>query len=70
MAPCRTTVTGGEIRLNAQTRLLTKDGIPAFGLPGWMGFAQALAEAERGDASVFSSSLATDPREGFGGLAV
>ena len=43
---------------------------PAFGLPGWAGFASALAEAERGDASAFSSGLATSEREGFGGLAV
>ena len=71
MAPCRMTVTGGDIRLNSETSLLVKDGIPALGLPGWKDFAAALARAEQGDASAFSSGLARSPGDGsLAGLAV
>jgi pimeloyl-ACP methyl ester carboxylesterase len=70
-APCRTPVTGDDIRLNAYDPLLFKSPIPAIGAPGWNGFAQALAAAESGDASAFATPLVTSPRDGrFGGLAV
>ena len=69
--PCRPTVTGAEIRLNAFLGLVVKNPIPAIGLPGWKRFAAALAQAERGDASAFSSHLATAPRDDpFAGLAI
>jgi pimeloyl-ACP methyl ester carboxylesterase len=69
--PCRPTVTGAEIRLNSFNPLATKNAIPAIGLPGWKGFAAALAQAERGDASAFASHLATTPKDDpFPGLAV
>jgi pimeloyl-ACP methyl ester carboxylesterase len=69
--PCRPTVTGAEIRLNSFAPLATKKAIPAVGLPGWKGFAAALAQAERGDASAFASHLATTPKDDpFPGLAV
>ena len=71
MQPCRPTVSGAEIRLNSFLALVVKNPIPAIGLPGWKGFADALAQAERGDASLFSSHLATGPKyDGFPGLAV
>jgi hypothetical protein len=70
-ARCRTPVTGDDIRLNAYNLLLVKSPIPVFGLPGWTGFAQALAAAEAGDASAFATPLVTSPRDGtFAGLAV
>jgi pimeloyl-ACP methyl ester carboxylesterase len=69
--PCRRIVTGAEIRQNSFYPLAVKNPIPAIGLPGWKGFAAALAQAERGDASAFSSHLATVPRDDpFPGLAV
>jgi pimeloyl-ACP methyl ester carboxylesterase len=69
--PCRPTVTGAEIRLNSFNTLVTKRAIPAIGLPGWKGFAIALAAAERGDASAFATHLATTPTDDpFPGLAV
>ena len=50
---------------------MVKNPIPAIGLPGWKRFAAALAQAERGDASAFSSHLATAPRDDpFAGLAI
>ena len=52
---CRPTVTGGEIRMNALCLLLAKEGVPALGLPAWNDFANALARAEQGDASAFST---------------
>src|SRR3954468_12183265 len=71
MAPCRTPVTGDDIRLNAYDLLLVKSPIPAFSRPGWSGFAQALVALEAGDASAFARSLVTSPRDGtFAGLAV
>ena len=70
-APCPAPVTGGDIRLNAYNLLLFKDPVPAFGVPGWNGLAQALAALEAGDAGAFTRSLATRPRDGtFAGLAV
>jgi pimeloyl-ACP methyl ester carboxylesterase len=69
--PCRPTVTGAEIRLNSFNPLATKDPIRAIGLPGWKRYAAALAQAERGDASAFSSHLATVSQDDpFPGLAV
>jgi pimeloyl-ACP methyl ester carboxylesterase len=68
---CRPTVTGGEIRMNAFIWLLIKDGVPAIGLPSWNEFATALARAEQGDASAFSSHLAQSPVDDpFAGLAI
>jgi pimeloyl-ACP methyl ester carboxylesterase len=70
-ARCRTPVTGDDIRLNAYELLLVKSPIAAFSMPGWNGFAQALAALEAGDASAFARPLATSPRDGtFAGLAV
>jgi pimeloyl-ACP methyl ester carboxylesterase len=71
-APCRTPVTGDDIRLNAFELLLFKNPIPALGIPGWNGLAEALAAAEAGDASAFATPLATSPQEDglFAGLAV
>jgi hypothetical protein len=66
---CRATVTGGEIRMNALFLLLAKDGVPALHMPAWNDFANALAAADQGDASAFSTSLATSPTE-FAGLAI
>ena len=70
-APCPAPVTGDDIRLNAYNLLLFKSPVPAFGVPGWNGFAQALAALEAGDAGAFARSLVTGPRDGtFAGLAV
>ena len=69
--PCRSSVTGDDIRLTAYYLLLSKAPIPAFGLPGWNVFAQALAAAEAGDASAFATPRVTTPRDPtFAGLAV
>jgi pimeloyl-ACP methyl ester carboxylesterase len=68
-APCRPTVSGSDIRMNAFDMLLVKNGVRALGLPGWKDFAAALAQAAHGDASALSTRLVTDPRE-MGGLAV
>jgi pimeloyl-ACP methyl ester carboxylesterase len=69
--PCRPTVTGAEIRLNAFGPLSTKKALPAIGAPGWKRVAAALAQAQRGDASAFASHLATAPIDDpFPGLAV
>src|SRR4051794_32699955 len=68
---CRPTVTGGDIRLNSEQGLLTKEGIRAFGLPGWQDFAGALAAVEQGSAAPFAQGLATAPADGtLAGLAV
>jgi pimeloyl-ACP methyl ester carboxylesterase len=70
-APCRSPVTGDDIRLNAYNALLFMNPIPAIREPGWSGLAQALAAAESGDAGAFASSLAQSSRDGqFAGLAV
>jgi pimeloyl-ACP methyl ester carboxylesterase len=69
--PCRRTVSGSDIQLGAYNLLLFKQPVPAFGEPGWSGLAQALAQAESGDASAFAAPLATSPRQApFPGLAV
>ena len=71
VAPCPAPVTGGDIRLNAYNLLLFKSPVPAFGVPGWNGLAQALAALEARDVGAFTRSLATGPRDGtFAGLAV
>src|SRR4051794_32442430 len=68
---CRTPVTGGDIRLNSEQGLLTKEGIRAFGLPGWQDFAGALAGVEQGSTAPFATGLATAPGDGtLAGLAV
>jgi len=69
--PCRRTVSGSDIQLNAYNLLLLKDPIPALGEPGWAGLAQALAQAQAGDATAFAAHLATSSRDDpFPGLAV
>ena len=69
--PCRRTVSGSDIQLGAYNLLLFKQPVPAFGEPGWNGLAQALAQAQGGDASAFARPLATSPRQDpFPGLAV
>jgi pimeloyl-ACP methyl ester carboxylesterase len=68
---CHPTVTGGELRMNAFNLLLLKDGVPAVGIPTWTDFANALARAEQGDASQFSSHFAQSSRDDpFPGLAI
>ncbi len=66
---CRPTVTGGEIRMNALFLLLAKEGVPALHMPSWTDFANALAQAEQGDASAFSTGLAANPTD-LAGLAI
>ena len=69
--PCRSPVTGNDIRLGLYNMLLFKAPISAFGEPGWPGAAQALAAAQGGDASAFVQPLATSPDDGvFAGLAI
>jgi pimeloyl-ACP methyl ester carboxylesterase len=69
--PCRSPVTGNDIRLGLYNMLLFKAPIAAFGEPGWAGAAQALAAAQAGDAGAFVQPLATSPDDGvFAGLAV
>ncbi|MFF7183173.1 alpha/beta fold hydrolase [Streptomyces sp. NPDC008121] len=68
---CRAEVTGEDIRLRAQEYLLARDGLPVLSLPGWKDLGQALAKAEKGDASGLSVRViktADDPE--FSGLAV
>jgi TAP-like protein len=68
----RATVTGEEIRINAQNGLLFKEGaLGARGFPGWSQLATDLAEALAGDASGLASPLADSDRfAGFAGLAI
>ena len=69
--PCRRTVSGSDIQLGAHNQLLFKQPVPALGEPGWNGLAQALAQAQSGNASAFAAPLATSPRQDpFPGLAV
>ena len=69
--PCRRTVSGSDIQLSAYSALLFKQPVPAIGEPGWNGLAQALAQAEAGDASAFAAPRATGPSDDpFPGLAV
>jgi pimeloyl-ACP methyl ester carboxylesterase len=58
-APCRPTVTGADLRINAQNLLLFKNPLPAVGLPGWNGLAEALVNAEAGDASLLATPMAS-----------
>src|SRR3954447_19018437 len=68
---CRPTVTGGDLRLNSEEGLLTKEGIKAFELPGWNDSARLLAGVEQGSAAPFSTGLARAPDDGsLAGLAV
>jgi pimeloyl-ACP methyl ester carboxylesterase len=68
---CRPTVTGGELRMGAFNWLLFKEGVPAIGIPSWNDFAGALARAEQGDASAFSSHHALNPTDDpFAGLSI
>src|SRR5204862_3996263 len=68
---CRPSVTGGDIRLSAEEALLTKEGIKAFGLPGWQDFAGLLAGLERGEGAPCQLHLSSDPGDGtLAGLAV
>ena len=70
-APCRPTVTGGEIRMNLLPFLLVKDGLASIGRPNWGEVAGALLQAEQGDATAFSTELPQSPTDGpFGGIAV
>jgi pimeloyl-ACP methyl ester carboxylesterase len=70
-APCRPTVTGDDIRLQAFDLLVFMSPVPALRIPGWNGLATALAAAEAGDASAFSPELATSQQSpSFAGLAV
>jgi pimeloyl-ACP methyl ester carboxylesterase len=70
-AGCRAPVTGADIRMNAFAMVLVKQPVAAIGLPGWEGFAGALAQAAGGDASAFATHLATSPQDDpFPGLAV
>jgi pimeloyl-ACP methyl ester carboxylesterase len=69
--PCRSPVTGNDIRLGLYNMLLFKVPIRALGEPGWAGAAQALAAAQAGDAGAFVQPLATGPDDGvFAGLAI
>jgi pimeloyl-ACP methyl ester carboxylesterase len=61
---CRPTVTGAEIRLAAQNYLLFPNPIKYIADDGRNGLALALQQAEAGDASKFSSPLATAPSGG------
>jgi len=68
---CRAEATGEDIRFMVQGLLLFKHPTPAFGLPGWEFLAQALADAQNGDASVFAAPLAlTDDSDLFAGLGI
>ena len=70
-APCRPTVTGGELRMNLLPFLLVKDGLASIGRPNWGEVAGALLQAEQGDATAFSTELPQSPTDGpFGGIAV
>jgi pimeloyl-ACP methyl ester carboxylesterase len=57
---CRSSVTGEDIRLNAQNLLLFKTPIPIIAEEGWNDLALALKQAEAGDASALSTPIATD----------
>jgi pimeloyl-ACP methyl ester carboxylesterase len=61
--PCQATVRAEDLRLNTQEMLLSPEPQPEFGIPGWNGLAQALAEAAAGDASAFSRKLVSGPTD-------
>jgi pimeloyl-ACP methyl ester carboxylesterase len=68
---CRAEATGEDIRLMVQDYLLFKHPTPAFGLPGWEGLAEVLAEAQAGDASAFAPQLAQSETDAaYAGLAI
>lgn len=70
---CRRSVTGQDIRLNAQGLLLFKTPIPFVAPHGWNDLAIALRQAAAGDATAFSSPVATspaDPSVNSSGLAI
>jgi len=58
---CRPSVTGEDIRLNAQSLLLFKTPIPFIADEGWNDLALALQQAEAGDASALAVPIATEP---------
>ena len=60
-AGCRTTVTGEDIRLDAQGLLLFKTPIPYAAPDGWNDLAVALKQAAAGDATALSSPVAASP---------
>ncbi|MFN8593674.1 MAG: alpha/beta hydrolase [Thermomicrobiales bacterium] len=61
--PCRPTVRGEDMRIAAQEMLLFSTPFPDLGIAGWNTLAQAIADAEAGDASAFSPQLATSPSD-------
>ena len=68
---CRPTVTGEDIRLNAQGYLLFKDGALGGAFPGWAELATVLADARAGDASGLASGVAQNDTSGyFAALAI
>jgi len=72
-AGCRPQVTGEDIRLNTQGKLLFRSPIPFVAPGGWNDLAVALRDAAAGDATALSSPLASspdDPAMNAGGLAV
>jgi pimeloyl-ACP methyl ester carboxylesterase len=60
---CRRSVTGQDIRLNAQDLLLFNSPIPLVAPYGWNDLAIALRKAAVGDATAFSSPLANSPAD-------
>jgi pimeloyl-ACP methyl ester carboxylesterase len=68
---CRPTVTGEDIRINAQNYLLFKDGALGGAFPGWAELATVLADALAGDASGLATPVArTDTDGNFPALAI
>jgi pimeloyl-ACP methyl ester carboxylesterase len=68
---CRPTVTGEDIRINAQDYLLFKDGALGGAFPGWAELATVLADALAGDASGLAAPVArTDTDGNFAELAI
>lgn len=61
--PCRATVRPEDLRINTQQYLLFPEPYPIFGLDGRNGLAAAIKTAAEGDASQFSSPLATTPTD-------
>ncbi|KAK0709397.1 Alpha/Beta hydrolase protein [Lasiosphaeria miniovina] len=57
-APCRPQVTGEDIILTFQQALVTRDPLPALGLPGWVLLSEVLAQAALGNATFLSTPLA------------
>lgn len=61
--PCRATVRPEDLRINTQQYLLFPEPYPIFGLDGRNGLAAAIKTAAEGDASQFSSPVATSPTD-------